>query len=184
MHAANFFAGIALIIVGAVLFFAGPHLILVPSPQVQVINLFHDEAFVVGDVWDRSVQMDEGVTVNGTTAISSALTGEPSVIAMLVMDDANYQKWIAHGSPTYIFQRDMSNGQIFAFTAPRTGLYHFIFDNTNSPVKKKVTMTADLQKPVTLYVPDTRISYVAYGFLAIGCVVTVIGVLRKTPVRW
>jgi hypothetical protein len=78
----------------------------------------------------------------------------------------------------------MSNEQVLSFTVPRTGLYHFIFDNTNSPVKKKVTMTADIQKPVTLYVPDRRVSYVAYGFLAIGVFVTVVGVLRKPQIAW
>lgn len=184
MNAANFLTGIALLILGAFLFFAGPQLVLVPSTQVQVTDMFHDEAFVVGDFWERSVQMDGGVTVNGSIAVSSALTGEPSEIAMLVTDDTNYQKWIAHGSPTYVFQRDMSNGQSFSFSVPRTGLYHFIFDNTNSPVKKKVTMTVDLQKQVTVNVPDKRVPYVAYGVLAIGCLVTVVGILRKPQVPW
>jgi hypothetical protein len=184
MNAANFLTGIAVIIVGVFLFFAGPQLIVVPSTQVQVIELFHDEAFAVGDVWEHSVQLDEGVTVNGTIAASSALTGAPSEISMFVADDANYQKWVAHGSPTYVFQRDISDGQSFSFNVPQTGLYHFVFDNTNSPVKKKVTMTADLQKQVTINVPDSRIPYVAYGVLTVGSLVTAVGVLRKAPIRW
>jgi hypothetical protein len=184
MNAANFVAGIAVVMVGVFLFFAGPQLIVVPSTQVQVIELFREEAFAVGDIWERSVQLDEGVSVNGTIAVVSALTGAPSEISMFVADDANYQKWVAHGSPTYVFQRDMSNGQSYSFNVPRTGLYHFVFDNTNSPVKKKVTMTADLQKQVTINVPDSRIPYVAYGVLAIGCLLTAVGVLRKAPIRW
>ena len=184
MNAPNFITGIAVVIVGVFLFLAGPQLIMVPSTQVQVIQLFRDDTFAVGDVWERSVQLDEGVTVNGTVAASSALTGAPSEISMFVADDANYQKWVAHGSPTYVFQRDISNGQSFSFNVPRTDLYHFVFDNTNSPVKKKVTMTADLQKQVTINVPDSRIPYVAYGVLAVGCLLTAVGVLRKAPIRW
>jgi hypothetical protein len=184
MNAANLFTGIAIIMVGVVLFFAGSHLIVVPSPQVQVIGLFHDETFAVSDVWERSVQLDEGVMVNGTVAVSSALTGGPSEISMFVADDANYQKWVAHDSPTYAFQKDVSDGQGFSFIVPRTGLYHFVFDNTNSPVKKNGMLTADLEKQVTTNVPDSRVPYVAFGILAIGCLVTVVGVLRKAPIRW
>jgi hypothetical protein len=184
MNAANFFAGIALVVMGAFLFFAGPQLILVPSTQIQVTGLFHNETFVVGDVWERSVQLDGGVTVNGTVAVSSALTGAATEISMLVADDANYQKWVAHGSPTYALQRDISNGQSFSFNVPQTGTYHFVFDNNNSPVKKKVTITVDIQKQVTTNVPDGRILYVAYGLLAVGCLVTVMGVLRKTEPSW
>ena len=184
MNTANFFTGIALLVIGAFLLFAGPQLILVPSTHVEVVGLFHDEAFVVGDLWERSVQLDEGVTVNGTIAVSSALTGEPSEISMFVADDANYQKWVAHGSPTYLFQRDISNGQSYSFTVPRTGVYHFIFDNTNSPVKKKVTLTADVGRQVTVNAPDSRVTYLAYGLLGIGCVVAAVGILRRTQVPW
>lgn len=184
MNAANFFTGIALLILGAFLFFAGPQLILVPSTQIQTTNLFHNEAFVVADLWERSMQLDQGVIVNGTIAVSSALTGEPSEVSLFVADDANYQKWVTHSSPTYVFQRDISNGQRFSFTVPQAGSYHFIFDNTDSPVKKKVTLTADLEKQVIVNVPDERITYVAYGLVAIGGLVTVVGVLRRTQVPW
>ena len=183
MNAANFFSGIAVILIGVCLFFAGPQLILVPSTHVQVTELFHDETLAVSEVGERSAQLDEGVTVNGTVTVSSALTGGPSDIPMFVADDANYQKWFARGSPMYAFQRDLSNGQNFSFTVPRTGLYHFVFDNTNLP-EKKVTMTVDLQKQVTIYMPDERIPYVAYGVVAVGCLLAVVGILRKTPVRW
>lgn len=184
MNARNFFAGIAIVIVGAVLFVAGPQMLMVPSTQTQVVGLFHDEAFVVGDLWERSVQLDEGILVNGTVAVSSALTGEPSELSMLVMDDANYQKWLSHGSPTYVLQKEVSNGQSFSFTVPRTGLYHFLFDNTSSPVKKKVTLSADLQRQITVNLPDERIRYVAYGLLAVGVLVTAVGVMRKTQIPW
>jgi hypothetical protein len=184
MNVANLFAGIAVILVGMILFFAGPQLVVIPSTQVQVIELFHDETFAVSDVWERSVQLDEGVTVNGTVAVSSALTGAPAEISMFVADEANYQKWVAHGSPTYAFQKDVSDGQGFSFTVPRTGLYHLVFDNTSSPVKKRGTLTMDLQKQVTVNLPDKRIPYVAYGVLAIGGLVTAVGVLRRAPIRW
>ena len=184
LNAANFFTGIGLLILGAFLFIAGPQLILVPSTQIQTTNLFHNEAFVVADLWERSAQLEQGIMVNGTIAVSSALTGEPSEVSLLVADDANYQKWVAHSGPTYVFQRDISNGQSFSFTVPRAGSYHFIFDNTDSPVKKKVTLTADLQKQVITNVPDVRVTYVAYGIMAIGCLVAVVGVLRRTQVPW
>jgi len=180
----NFFAGLAIIIVGAFLFFAGPQLIVIPSTRTEVTGLFLDEGFTVGDVWERSVQLDEGVLVNGTVAVSSALTGAPSEISMLVMDDANYQKWLAHSSSTYTFQKDMSNGQAFSFISPRSGLYHFIFDNTASPVKKRVAITAELEKQVTVNLPDERLQYVAYALLAIGVLVTAVGVMRKTQIPW
>jgi len=184
MNAANFLSGIAVILVGACLFFVGPQLIMVQSTQVQVTELFHDETLAVSEVGERSAQLDEGVTVNGTVAASSALTGGPSDVQMLVADDENYQKWVTGGSPTYTFQKDMLGGQNFSFTVPRTGLYHFVFDNRNSPVKKKVTMTADLQKQVTISMSDKRILYVAYGVIAVGSLITVVGILRRTPVRW
>jgi hypothetical protein len=184
MNAVNLSMGIAMIIVGVVLFFAGSQLIVVPTTHVQVVELFHDETFAVSafDVWEHSVQLDQGVTVNGTVAVSSALTGEPSEISMFVADDANYQKWVAHSSPTYAFQEDVSGGQGFSFTVPRTGLYHFVFNNANSPVKG--TVTADLERQFTVNVPDRRIPYVAYGVLAVGFLVTAVGFLRKAPIRW
>lgn len=184
MNALNFFTGIAIIIGATFLFFAGPQLVMIPSAQTQIVSLLREEAFVVGDIWERSVQLDEGALVNGTVAVSSALTSEPSEISMLVIDDANYHKWVAHGSPTYALQKDISNGQSFSFTVPRTGIHHFIFDNTNSPVKKKITLTADLQRQVLVNLPDERIRYVAYGLLAIGVLITAVGILRKTRVPW
>ena len=184
MNTLNFFAGLAIIIVGAFLFFAGPQLIVIPSTRTEVTGLFLDEGFTVGDVWERSVQLDEGVLVNGTVAVSSALTGEPSEVSMLVMDDAEYQKWVAQGSPTYVFQKDVSNRESFSFTVPRSGVYHFVFDNTNSPVKKRVAITAELEKQVTVNLPDERVQYVAYALLAIGVLVTAVGVMRKTQIPW
>lgn len=184
MNAPNFFAGVAIIIVGALLFFAGPQLVMLPSTQTQVASLFHDETFVVGDLWERSAQLEEGGQVNGTVAVSSALTGEPSEVSMLVMDDAEYQKWVAQGSPTYVFQKDVSNHEGFSFTVPRSGVYHFVFDNTSSPVKKRVTITAELEKQVTVNLPDERVRYVAYGLLAIGVLVTAVGIMRKTQIPW
>jgi hypothetical protein len=184
MNTANFFSGIAVMLLGACLFFAGPQLIMVQSTHIQVTELFHGEMLAVSEVAERSAQLDEGVTVNGTILVSSALTGGPSDVQMFVADDANYQKWVTGGSPAYVFQKDLSGEQNFSFTVPRTSLYHFVFDNRNSPVKKKVTMTADLQKQVTISMPDERILYVAYGVIAAGGLITVIGALRKTPVRW
>lgn len=184
MNTLNFFTGIVIIIGAVFLLFAGPQLVMIPSVQTQVVGLFQGETFAVGDLWERPVQLDEGVLVNGTVAVSSALTGEPSEVLMLVMDDANYQKWVAHGSPTYLFQKQMTNGETFKFDVPRTGVYHFIFDNTTSPVKKKVTMTVDLQRQVVVSLPDERLRYVAYGLLAVGLVVTAVGILRRTQVPW
>jgi hypothetical protein len=184
MNAGNFITGIAVVIVGVCLLLVGPQLIMVPSRQVQVTELFHDETIAVSDVAERSVQLDQGVTVNGTVTVSSALTGAPSDVLMFVADDANYQKWITQGSPTYTFQKDLSNGQSFSFTVPAADLYHFVFDNKISPVKKKVTITADLQKPVTISMPDERIPYVAYAVVTVGCLLVGVGILRKTPVRW
>ena len=162
----------------------GPQLIMVPSTQVQVTELFHDETLAVRDIAERSVQLDKGVTVNGTIMVSSALTGAPSDVLMFVADDANYQKWVTQGSPTYAFQKDLSSGESFTFAVPETGLYHFVFDNKISPVKKKVTMTADLLKQVTISMPDNRITYVAYAVVAVGSLLAVVGILRKTPIRW
>lgn len=184
MNARNFSAGILVVVVGVILLFLGPQLILIPSTQTQVTDLFRNEAFTVGDIWERSVQLDDGVLVNGTVAVRSALTNEAAEIPMAVLDDANYQKWVAHGSPTYIFQKEISDGEPFLFTVPHSGIYHFLFDNTNSPVKKKVTLTAELQKQVTVALPDERIRYVAYGLIAVGVLIAVAGALRKTPVSW
>jgi hypothetical protein len=184
MNASNFFAGIVILLAGVLLFFAGPQFIMIPTTQAQVDSLFKNEAFVVGDIWERPVQLEEGVLVNGTVNVSSALTNEPSEISVLVVDDANYQKWVAHGSSTYILQKEMPNGQSFSFTAPRTAVYHFIFDNANSPVKKNVSMTVNLQREIVVNLPDERIRYVACGLVAIGLVVTVVGILRKTEVPW
>jgi len=184
MNARNFFTGIVVVVAGVILLFAGPQLILIPSTQTRVTDLFRNEAFTVGDIWERSVQLEDGVFVNGTVAVRSALTNEATEIPIVVLDDANYQKWVAHGSPTYVFQEDISDGGVFSFTVPRSGIYHFVFDNTNSPVKKKVTLTAELQERVTVRLPDERIRYVAYGLLAAGVLITVVGVLRKTPVPW
>jgi hypothetical protein len=184
MNAVNFISGIVVVIVGVSLLIVGPQLILVPSTQVHVTELFHDETFMVGDVAERPAQLDEGITVNGTVTVSSASTGAPSHVLMFVTDDANYQKWLTQGSPTYVFQKDLSNGQGFSFTVSGTNLYHFVFDNKISREKKNVTLTADLQKQVTISMPDERVPYVAYAVVAVGCLLTGVGVLRKTPVRW
>jgi len=184
MNAPSFFAGIVIVISGAFLLFAGPQLIMIPTTHTQVDALFNNEAFIVGDVWERQMQLDEGVLVNGTLTVGSALTGEPSEISMLIVDDANYQKWLAHGSPTYALQRGISNGQTFMLTVPHSGLYHLIFDNTDSPVKKNITMSIDLQRQVLVNLPDERIHYLAYVLLAVGFLVAVIGILRRTEVPW
>jgi len=184
MNTTNFFTGVAMIVVAVLLLFAAPQLILIPSVQTQTVDLFQGEAFTVGDLWERSVQLDEGVNVNGTLAVTSALTGDASEVSMLVMDDANYQKWVAHGSPTYVFQKDVTNGESFSFTVPRTGIYHFIFDNASSPVKKNVTMTVDLQRQVVVTLPDERPRYVAYVLLVAGIAIMAVGILRKTQVPW
>jgi len=184
MNAPNLLAGVAMLVAGIFLFFAGPQLIMVPSTQTQVVNLFSNDAFVVGDISEHSVQLDEDVLVNGTASVVSALTGEASEISMLVFDDANYQKWIAHANPTYLLQKDVSSGQTFSFTAPHIGVYHLVFDNTDSPVKKKVTMTADFQRQVTVNVPYEDVRYLSYALLVVGVVVSTIGVLRKTEIPW
>jgi len=184
MNTTNFFTGVAIIVLAVLLLFAGPQLILIPSVQTQTVDLFQGEAFTVGDLWERSVQLDEGVKVNGTLAVTSALTGEASEVLMLVMDDANYHKWVAHGSPTCVFQRDVASGESFSFTVPQTGTYHFVFDNASSPVKKNVAMTVDLQRQVVVTLPDERLHYVAYGLLAVGIVIMAVGILRKTQVPW
>ena len=184
MNAMNFVCGIVILVSGAILLFAGPQVIMLPTTQTQITVLFNNETFVVGDIWERAVQLDEGVFVNGTVAVGSALTGEASDVMILVVDDANYQKWISHGSPTYVLQKDVVNDGGFSFTVPGSGVYHFIFDNTNSPVKKKIAMTVDLQRQVMVNLPDERIRYVAYGVLVIGAIVTVVGILRKTEVPW
>jgi len=67
---------------------------------------------------------------------------------------------------------------------PRTGTYHFVFDNTISPVKKKVTITVDLQRQILINLPDERVRYVAYALLGVGFLVTVVGALRKSQVPW
>jgi hypothetical protein len=103
---------------------------------------------------------------------------------MLVTDDANYQKWATHGDPTYLMQKTLSDGDVFSFAASRDGLYHILLDNTNSPIKKRVTLTVDTQKQVLLNVPDERVRYVAYAAISIGSLVAVIGILRKTQIPW
>jgi len=184
MNAMNLVCGIVILISGSALLFAGPQVIMVPTTQTQVTVLFNNETFVVGDIWERAVQLDERVLVNGTVAVGSALTGEASDIMILIVDDANYQKWISHGSPTYVLQKDVVNGGSFSFTVPRSGVYHLVFDNTNSAVKKKIAVTVDLERQVVVNLPDDRIRYVAYGVLVIGAIVAVVGILRKTEVPW
>jgi len=90
MNARNFLIGIVVVVVGVILLFAGPQLILIPSTQTQVTDLFRNEAFTVGDIWERSVQLEDGVFVNGTVAVRSALTNEATEIPIVVLDDANY----------------------------------------------------------------------------------------------
>jgi len=184
MNTTNFFTGVAITAVALLLLFAGPQLILIPSVQTQTVDLFQGEAFTVGDIWERSLQLDEGVNVNGTLAVTSALTGETSEVLLLVMDDENYQRWVALGSPTYLLQKDVASGGSFSFAVPRTGIYHLVFDNASSPVKKNVKMTVDLQRQVVVTLPDERLRYVAYGLLAFGILITAVGILRKTQVPW
>ena len=184
MNVYNFLAGIVIIIAGVLLFSAGPQMIMIPTTEMQTVPLFHDNSFVVGDVWEASVQLEKGIRVNGTLAISSALTSEPSEVLMLVTDEANYPKWTAHDNPAFIYEKQMSNGQAFTFSIANTGIYHIILDNTSSPVKKKVTLNAELLKEIVINVPDDRVRYAAYGVIACGLFVTAIGVLRKTQVPW
>ena len=185
MNAPNFLAGIMIVIVGGLLYFAGPQLIMIPSTQLQVIPLVHDSSFIVGDVWTVSAKLEEGIRVNGTLAVSSALTGEPSEVLMLVADEDNYEKWNAHSSPpTFVFEKEVSNGETFSFSAADGGIYHIILDNTSSPVKKRVTLNADLQKEFTVNLPDTRVQIVAYGVIAVGLLVTAVGVMRRTQIPW
>ncbi len=185
MNAPNFLAGIMIVIVGGLLYFAGPQLIMIPSTQVQVIPLLHDSSFVVGDVWTVSVKLEKGIRVNGTLAVSSALTGEPSEVLVIVADEDNYAKWTVHSNPpTFVFEKEISNGETFSFTVADGGIYHIILDNTTSPVKKRVMLNADLQKEFIVNLPDARVQIVAYGVIAVGLLVTAVGTMRRTQTPW
>jgi len=184
MNAYNFSVGIVIIIVGVLLYFAGPQMIMIPTTETQTTPLFHDNSFVVADVWEASVRLESGIRVNGTLGVSSALTSQPSEVLMLVTDDANYLKWTAREKAAFVFEKQMSDGQVFTFSAKDAGIYHIILENTSSPVKKSVVLNADLQKDILVNLPDDRVRYVAYGVIACGLFATAIGVLRKTQVPW
>ena len=184
MNAYNFTAGIVIIIVGVLLYFAGPQMITIPTTETQTTPLFHDNSFVVADVWEASVRLESGIRVNGTLGVSSALTSQPSEVLMLVTDDANYLKWTAREKAAFVFEKQMVDGQVFTFSAKDAGIYHIILENTSSPVKKSVLLNADLQKDIIVNLPDDRVRYLAYGVIACGLFATAIGVLRKTQVPW
>ena len=182
-------AGALLLVVGVILLtVAGPYL-MVEVQNVQFIDVVKNAGFRVGQVYGGvdhplSYSLPAGVSAIGSLGVVQVPTNQSSDIRLTVYDADNYQKWAAGQQSSFLFLNDVRDHSNFTFTTANSGPCYFVFDNTASPYKKDVTLSLGYDQISIEDVPDPRLPYVGWGFLAAGLGVLAVGLVRKPPIPW
>ena len=178
-------------LIGAILLAAGILLLTAVGPYitvpVQVVQRHDVESnakFRVDDVTDRQYTLPGSVAVSGWLDVAQAPTNQSDDIQFMVFDTQNYQSWATGQQSNYVFASDRQGLSNFTFNTPSSGVYHFVFDDRASPYKKDVTLSIGYDEVSVNYQPDPRVPYVGWGFLAVGLVVAIYGLVRKPPISW
>jgi hypothetical protein len=177
--------------VGALLLVVGVSLLTVAGSyitvQAQVVRRHDVEShaqFRVGDLTEREYSLPGSVAVFGTLDVAQVPTNQSSDLQFMVLDTQNYQLWSSGQQSTYLFTSDHLGHSNFTFTAPASGVYHFVFDNRASIYKKYVTLSIGYNEVLISNQPDPRVPYVGWGLLVVGLVVLIYGVLKRPPITW
>lgn len=184
MHFRTFLAGALLVAVGIFLAYPGSQLLTVEVPRTVTEVLFPRSIVLVADYYERSGRLDGLARVTGSVQVTSAGTGERSDVSFYVMDNSNYQRWLKRESTQFLYQRVRQGDFNFSFTTDHDDEYHFVFDNSYSPLKKNVTYESQIERVVLGKEPDVRVRYAAMTILGVGAVVAALGFLRRTVVPW
>jgi hypothetical protein len=140
--------------------------------------------FLVGDLVDKSYNLPASVQVLGNVSVTEAPSNQTGAIRFLVFDSDNYQKWTTVGQADSAYSGEKQGQFSFTFTTAKSDVYHFVSDNRASLYKKYVTLTITYDDVVTSRVPDTRVGYVGWVFVAAGLGIALYGLVRKPPVKW
>jgi len=155
--------------------------------EVQRHDVEPHVEFMVGDVKEKEYTLPGSVSVLGTVDVTQEIPSNESDSGnfhFMVLDNANYQKWSSSSQPDPLFSTDNEGRFNYTFTTPAAGVYHFVFDNSNSPSKKSVVLTVEYDEVLTSRVPDTRIIPVGYVLMVLGALVFVYGLVKKPQVHW
>ena len=179
--------GVAALVIGVLLLtFAGQYITMTVQ-NVQRTDVEPHVEFLVGDVEQRSYTLPVGVTVFGTVKVTQAPTNQSGDIRFIVFDDQNYQRWSTGGqanSYSSAYSTEKQGEFNYTFTSTANVLYHFVFDNRASIYKKYVVFSLAYNDVVTSQAPDPRTQYVAYGMIALGALLLVVGLGMKPKPRW
>jgi hypothetical protein len=182
-------AGTFLLVAGVLLLtIAGPY-ITVEVQSVQRIDVVQNAGFTVGQVYGGvdhplSYALPGSVFAIVSLGVVQVPTNQSSNIQLTVYDADNYQKWAFGQQSNFLFLNDVRDHSNFTFTTSGGGPYYFVFDNTASPYKKYVTLSLGYDQVTTSHVPDPRLPYLGWGFLAAGLVVLAVGLIKKAPIPW
>jgi hypothetical protein len=84
--------------------------------------------------WDASVKAGDFRSWSDTVRSNYKLYGycdsDEGEIYLMVMDDTNFNKWVAGEPATWLLQCTTYSTHTFSISIPALGLYHLIIDNT------------------------------------------------------
>ncbi len=161
----------------------GPY-VTIEAQQVQRRDLEPHAEFLVGDVVDRQYTIPSAVSVFGQVAVTQAPTNQSGEVHFVVLDSDNYEKMSTGGSADSLFSADSPGQFNYTFTAPKAGVYHFMFDNRASVYKEYVVLTVSYNEVFANKIPDTRVQYVGWILFAVGGLILALGLIRKPPITW
>lgn len=175
--------GLAILVLGVLLSYGGQYITMTVQNTQRTEVEPHAE-FLVGDTVQRPYTLPAPVAVLGFVRVTQAPINQSSDLRFLVFDDLNFQKWNAGGQADFTYSSVQSGQFNFTFTTNKNGVYHFVFDNRASMYKKYVVFSLAYNEVVKSQVADPRIQYLAWGALVAGGILSLIGLVRKPPVRW
>lgn len=179
--------GALLLILGILAVTTLSQYVTVQVQQTERHDLEPHAQFLVGDVADRPYTLPAAANIIGTVDVTQALStneNDSGKFHFIVLDDANYQNWGAGSQANPVFSSDQEGLFNYTFIAPASGVYHFVFDNRQSPSKKNVVLTVSYDEVLTSRVPDTRMTPVGYALMILGALILIYGLLRKPQIIW
>ena len=180
-------AGALLLVLGVLAITILSQYVTMQVQQTERHDLEPHVQFMVGDMADRPYTLPATANILGTVDVTQALStneNDSGKFHFIVLDDANYQKWSSSSQANPIFATDQQGLFNYTFTAPASGVYHFVFDNRQSPSKKNVVLMVAYDEVLTSRVPDTRIVPVGYALMILGALLLIYGLIRKPQIIW
>lgn len=176
--------GIILLVVGILSITLLGQYVTMEVQQTQRQAVEPHVEFLVGDTAERSYTLPADVEVFGTIMATQVPSNQSGEIQFIVLDDANYQKWVASGQADSLYSTKNQGQFNYTFTTNKNEVYHFVFDNRASLYKEYVSLSVAYDEVLTSRVPDTRLVPVGWGLIVVGALALVYGLARKAPIVW